>query len=431
MRITSYIRRAVAYWRYRGTVELVRAVLAKVKRRLNGSPGNVEALFRDAAVTPAALEHARFPNLRAIRTFSAPSSERRVTMVTDSVGRSSLFGGVGTAVLLGAHLANRLDAQFRVVTRTERSSPSNIDQVLSAYGVSLRREPQFHLAHIDDPAAAVDVGDNELFLTTSWWTTAALLKGVSPSSIVYLLQEDERMFYAFGDDRLRCEALLSRRDLRFVVNSRLLLDHLVSSGLPHLQEQAIAFEPAFPANVFHRRPRNEPAARKRFFFYARPHNARNLFYLGVQTIEAAIRSGVLAPQEWEFVLIGRDVPNIDFGPDVKLTKIDRLDWSGYAEFCGGVDLALSLMYTPHPSYPPLDLAASGAVVVTTQFGNKQDLSHYSRNILAAPPDVDSLVDALRRGAELAGSAQREANYRATALPQDWKAVFDPVLNAVT
>jgi hypothetical protein len=442
--LSSYYRRGTAYWRLHGTGPFIRAVLRRVKTRLVGAPPAPPALaaptppsaaitaprFLELAHTPADLEYARFPSLRGIRTFMAPGANRRVTVVTDSVGRHSLFGGVGTALLLGAHLANRLDAQLRLVTRTERPSPTSVEQVLSAYGVRLLHEPQFHYAHVDDAGAELDVVADEVFLTTSWWSTTAMLKGVKPSSIVYLLQEDERMFYPFGDDRLRCEGLLSRDDIQFVVNTRLLLDHLTTSGLGHLADRALSFEPAFPANVFHKRVRQPRPERKRFFFYARPHNERNLFQLGVQVLDKAIQTGVLAPDQWELVLIGRDVPRIDFGPDVLSTHIERLDWSGYAEFCGGVDLALSLMYTPHPSYPPLDLAASGAVVVTNRFGNKQDLSGYSRNILCADLEIDSLVEGLRAGVALVDSPQREQNYRANALQQDWAAVFEPVLRKI-
>jgi hypothetical protein len=272
--------------------------------------------------------------------------------------------------------------------------------------------------------------DGEIFITTSWWTTHSLLKGVHPSQIVYLLQEDERMFYPHGDERLRCELLLSRADIRYVVNTRLLLDHLIADGLHHLRESAVSFEPAFPAEMYYRRGRPAAGSRKQFFFYARPNHPRNLFLLGLQVVDQAFKRGVLAADEWELLLVGKDVPRIDFGADVRTRYVEGLNWAAYAELCGGVDLALSLMYTPHPSYPPLDLAASGAVVVTNRYGVKQTLESFSRNILCADLDVESLLEALREGAALASSPQRDANARAAGLSRDWARSFEPVLQRI-
>jgi hypothetical protein len=53
------------------------------------------------------------------------------------------------------------------------------------------------------------------------------------------------------------------------------------------------------------------------------------------------------------------------------------------------------MATPHPSYPPLDLAAAGIPVVTNCWGIKQTLNNYSPIISCVDPSIDNLVDALR------------------------------------
>jgi hypothetical protein len=78
------------------------------------------------------------------------------------------------------------------------------------------------------------------------------------------------------------------------------------------------------------------------------------------------------------------------------------------------------MYTPHPSYPPLDLAASGAVVVTNRFGNKTSLSRYCGNILAADLTVPALLQALREAIALADDdAERQRRFEQRGLQTDW------------
>ena len=58
------------------------------------------------------------------------------------------------------------------------------------------------------------------------------------------------------------------------------------------------------------------------------------------------------------------------------------------------------MDTPHPSYPPLDLAASGAVVVTNRHGRKTSLCQYSENIVCVDPTVEALKAGIADGSSL-------------------------------
>ena len=90
------------------------------------------------------------------------------------------------------------------------------------------------------------------------------------------------------------------------------------------------------------------------------------------------------------------------------------------------------MYTPHPSYPPLDLAASGAVVVTNRFGNKRDLSNYSANLICADLDQNALVDALRQAVVIAKDLSvREQNYRKNGFLTDWHQALDCIIQQLS
>ena len=433
-------RRFASFWRNQGTAAAVRLIRLKVGNAVAGRPifnamqaGSIDG--PPATVKRLALE--RFPALRPISTYQIPEPMlSRVSLITDSIGPGSLFGGVGTGLLLAAQLANRMDATLRIVTRTEKPSPENAAQILRAYGVQLAREVQFVFipdagASPEESVAPLDIHSKDLFITTSWWTTAASLSEIPSRSILYLLQEDERMFYPFGEDRFHCEEVLQNQDIRFLVNTRLLYEHLISSGLGHLATRGQWFEPAFPTSLFHRRAL-QPAGKRRFFFYARPNNPRNLFHIGLAAIDRAVNDGVLDLERWEIVLVGKDIPVVTFGDDYQPIRCEGLNWQAYADLIGTIDLGLSLMYTPHPSYPPLDLAASGAIVVTNRFANKESLVNYSPNILCAELRVESLVDAIRAGIALAEDREaRERNFKANGLGTDWAESFEGILETLT
>lgn len=428
------IYKVYCYWRIHGSAALgqllVRKLFYSFQPPTDRFPESKPQVSN--AMTVAQICHARFQAITPLRTYSVPGSRTlRVNIVTDSISSGSLFGGVGTALIFAALLANRLNAQLRVVTRTERAKPENVDHVLSLYGIKLKHETQFEFAAFYDHKYEIDIVDSDLFITTSWWTTAASLPSVPSSKIIYLLQEDERMFYPFGDDRLRCEAILRNRDIRFLINTKLLFDHLSHEGFNNITAQGTWFEPAFPAQVFYPREKGRDSKRK-FFFYARPNNLRNLFYLGVEVIEQAIVEHVLDLDRWEIFLVGKDVPTVTFNGGYAPIRCENFSWTQYANLVGTVDLGLSLMYTPHPSYPPLDLVASGAVVVTNRFAEKRDLSGYSPNLICAELNREALVDALRQAVGIAmDSGVRERNYRNNRLLTDWQKALEGALQQLS
>lgn len=346
--------------------------------------------------TASQLLKERFGGSAPLQIFEAPGPNLRINLVTDSINSGSLFGGVGTSIILATLLAKRTGAALRVVTRTQPPNPPSFKEVLACNGISYDGNIEFSFVDVADNDCQIDVCSGDYFLTTSWWTTASVLGSISPSKVIYLLQEDERMFYPYGDDWLRCSETISRSDIAVVLNTRLLRDHFVSNGLPHLEDHGLFFEPAFP-QVFSASSKAAKEAngdRKRLFFYARPNNLRNIFYRGIEALDEAVKTGILHPTHWEIVLVGKDVPKFSFG-GVHPTILNTLSWSDYGKFVQTVDVGLCLMVTPHPSYPPLDLVAAGSLVVTNKFGVKQDLTRYSASIIITELDRQSVVEGLR------------------------------------
>ena len=363
-----------------------------------------------------------------LRVYSIKAAgSGRVNIITDSINSGFLYGGVGTAMILAALLAEARNSQLRIITRVEQAVAGNFAHILETYGLRLPYEVEFVFAPFWDNSYEMDVGRDEYFITTSWWTTAATMKSIPHEAVIYLLQEDERMFYPYGEERFRCSQVLRSKDINFVLNTRLLHDHLIAEGLDNISERGIWFEPAFPRDVFYPRQRSVEG-KKTFMFYARPHNLRNLFYFGIELIDEAIKRGILDPGQWDVRLVGKDIPDLVFSGGCVPNCSENLQWAEYAELVGTVDLGLCLMYTPHPSYPPLDLAASGAVVVTNRFGRKQDLSCYSQNIICGDLDLEAMLTALAEGIRLAENREeRQRNLSASGLGSDWRAAFAGVI----
>ncbi len=372
----------------------------------------------------------RFPGLEVLRTYPDRRTGRRLTIVTDTISAGYLYGGVGTAMIFAALLARRLGADLRLVTRSHEAEPEHVGAFLASFGIPLERDVTCVLSP-GGGGADVPVTGDDLFLTTSWWTTHATRLAVDPRRIIYLLQEDERMFFPHGDERLRCTETLANKDIRFVVNSEMLFRHLTEgdAGLPNIARAGCWFEPAFPLASYHD---DEPSRRRRrvksFMFYARPNNLRNLYWRGLEAISAAIQEDILRPDEWSFTFVGRDLKPVLLPYGVRPRLVENLPWADYAALIRQTDLGLSLIDTPHPSYPPLDLAASGAVAVTNQCGRKTSLAQYSRNILCVPSTVEGLCQGLADGAALVADTRlRTANYARNGIMRDWAETLEPAL----
>jgi hypothetical protein len=101
----------------------------------------------------------------------------------------------------------------------------------------------------------------------------------------------------------------------------------------------------------------------------------------------------------------------------------------YAQMLRKHDVGLALMYTPHPSLVPIEMASAGMLTVTNTFENKtsEALRAISANLLAGPPAVDAIAEMLAQAVAGAGDAERRVRGSAVAWSRDWQSSFDDAL----
>ncbi len=373
-----------------------------------------------------------WPDLAPLVTYPdpAPVAAGRLTVMTDAFGAENLFAGDCASILFAIALARHRGLRLRLVTRNAPPEPAHFGAVLAAHGIAYTENLEFEYAPAQVDARGLAVADNDLVLTTSYATTWAALKNFDPSHVIYLVQDDERLYHPAGDQQIRCREALCDHRLRFIVSTPALYNSLVSAGMAGVAANGLAFELAFPSTLYYREPK--PAARKRrFVFYARPHQPQDLFLRGLEAVVGAMESGFLPPEQWDLHFVGEDLPKIELPGGLRPGVSDRLPLSMYGQLIRQVDVGLSLTSTPRPSYPSLALAASGAVVVTNRYGLKQSLVDYCANILCVDPSLEDLVMALGNATQLAvDEPKRQSNYANARIQRDWDAAFAPVLNAL-
>lgn len=367
-----------------------------------------------------------FKDCAPFETLPVTRENRRLNIVFCGYDKSCFFGGKATALILAIQYVTRYGYDLRIIS--QNPARDLLGEFVELFHLEMPQNVEYFAT---DFGLRLELSDKDDFMCTMWDNAAAVLATPAVSgNVYYIMQEVETFFYDHGDKHLKCYQTLTDDRLIPLVNSELLHDYLINNGYENVRKNGIFFEPVFSAELL--KPSEKSFTEKEkytLFFYGRPSHQRNVFYFGLECLNDAFLSGKLNPKEWKVVLAGdATVPKFDFDSDVEIEKLGVMSWKEYCDFASTVDLCYSMIYTPHPSYPPLDTTTAGAVSVTNRFGNKQDLSRYTNNIIMADLNKKSMLDALEKGAALAKNfEQRRANHAASHTAGSWKDTFGPVV----
>ena len=101
-----------------------------------------------------------------------------------------------------------------------------------------------------------------------------------------------------------------------------------------------------------------------------------------------------------------------------MSVLGKLSFDEYAYWLNRASIGVSLMVSPHPSYPPLEMAEAGLLTITNTFAGKDLARRFPTIRSIETVDADTLSDAIEdctarlakgRGSTAAGSAARPAD----------------------
>ena len=337
----------------------------------------------------------------------SPRMGYRLNLVLPTVDAARTFGGIQTALdlfeAMGADVTDR-----RIVSLGAGGAVAN--QAIAAYRpVSAEMDPAeaLQVVSLGQPGASLAVRADDVFVAT-FWTTAefigrirrwqAATYGSAPDRFGYVVQDFEPGFYPWSAQWMLARSTYADAGETIgIFNTSVLRDYFHSSEIRFVHEYT--FEPRLlPA--LRSAIASPPATRTpTIVVYGRPGTPRNGFPAIIDGLRAW-RAVDPNAASWSVVSVGQTHPEIDLGGDVTLRSIGKLDLDGYASLLGRSAIGISLMVSPHPSYPPLEMAHLGMLVLTNRFADK-DLSTWHSNIrsvddLSAATIADALSDLCRR-----------------------------------
>ena len=384
---------------------------------------------------------------RAIAEKVAPLTLRisdaapvRVNLLIPTIDLAHFFGGYIGKFNLVRRLAER-GLHVRIVTvdpvpplprRWQESIESygGLEDVFERVEVAFGREQ-----------GVLEVSPADSFIATTWWTAHvadAAVRALQRERFLYLIQEYEPFTFPMGT-----YAALARESYDFphhaLFSSELLRDYfrrhrigVYAEGIQAGDGRSASFQNAItriPPPTLEELARRET---RRLLFYARPepHASRNMFELGLLALQEAAGRGAFR-EGWELHGIGTVEGNrtLGLGAGAKLELLARSDQDSYAKLLGEHDLGLALMYTPHPSLVPIEMASAGMLTVTNSFENKtpEAMSEISPNLLAAPPTLTGIAQALCDASERVGDFGLRVRGSHVAWSRDWNDSFSDSL----
>jgi len=376
----------------------------------------------------------KFTNSQPIGFVKVDRDDFRFNIVTDSVQKQSLFGGVATSLILATLFSNKYNIPLRIITRETENNPNDYEKFLDFMHITKPNKIEF-FSDCDRNNGGnnfkLETSDKDIFLATSWWSAEAIKSVNLRKNFFYIIQEVEKFFYPNGDDQNLCENILHERNINYIVNSKLLFDYYLINNYKNIVTKGVYFEPAFPTHIYSPGLNSfKQKTKYKLLFYARPNNPRNLFYTGIKILDEAIREGIINMEEWEIYFAGSNIPPLTFSNGKKPIMLGHMDWKEYSIFIKEIDLGLCLMYTPHPSYPPLDIASSGGVVLSNAYLNKRSLE-YSKNIICMDLDMGSMLNGVEKSVNLVKDvARRKKNYNDNCIVRNWSDSLDKVLEYI-
>jgi len=363
------------------------------------------------------------------------SQPKRVNLLIPELNFDHLFGGYIGKFNFAIRLV-QAGAKVRIVlvdycnfnleqARQVLNRYPGIEDLLEQVEISLQFDRQVQLS----------VSPLDSFIATTWWTAHIAHQActhLKRSEFLYFIQEFEPFTFPMG-----AYFALARQSYDFshsaLFSTPLLMEYFQEQqiGVFAPDRQSTPLVEAFSNAIqTFELPLVLSAERivKKLLFYARPepHAARNMFELALMALNEAILSGAFDSDTWEFYGIGTKQPAFSLAGGHTLQMLGKVSLEQYRELLPQHDIGLALMYTPHPSLLPLEMAAAGMVVVTNTCLNKtaDKMRELSPNIIAAEPTVEGVTECLSKAALLAGNWEQRRAGAQVNWSSSWEETFD-------
>ncbi len=365
-----------------------------------------------------------------------PAAPLRVNLILPEIDFRTFYGGY----IAKFNLAQRL-TDFGYQVRFIIVDPCDIDEAAWRAGVAEYDGLENIFDRVEyvycyDRKPAITVSPDDKLIATTWWTAYiahAAAGQLGLEKFFYLIQEYEPFTFPMGS-----YYAIAHQSYQFphraFFSSPQLHDYFAQQKIGIFgaewgdTSEARPFENAILAFDPSELPLQHSRSPRKLLFYARPeaHAARNMFEVAYLALSRAIEAGAFDGEAWEFHGIGSAHGDIPLPRGHTLKMIGKFGLKEYKRRLLDYDVGLSLMYTPHPSLLPLEMAAAGMLVVSNTCENKDaaELRGISSNLIGAEPTIEGVATALSEAVAGVGDIDARRQGAAVNWSSSWQQTFD-------
>ncbi len=330
-----------------------------------------------------ALSH-YYSELTPFSFTSSKNETKRLNILVPTLEPQHIFGGIATALKFFYKLAERLNFDTRIITTDSICTNSIASNYPSYSNFTLQysddEDPNHIISAVPRECGSLVIRPNDIFIGTAWWTINHLdqinefqrIECDAVSKHIYLVQDYEPHFYGWSSKSQLADNTYNNEYIK-VYNTQLLRDYFYQRN----KHSGIDFtlRPSLNENIKNCLLSNEGNEKKKIVcFYGRPSAERNCIEIIFEAL-AIIKYKI--PDEyddWTFYSLGESYES-DIASELQIKILGKLSLEAYAELISESFIGISLMVSPHPSYPPFEMAAAAMHVYTNYYDNKEKLNN--------------------------------------------------------
>ena len=331
-------------------------------------------------------KHVDIESLNSIVPSAEQGDLYRYNLVLPTLEKRNVYGGIATAIKVFRLLSDKSGYCSRIIITDDKGYSKKYTYDIEGFSNEKGSSKQMVFLKSNQK---VEVRKNDIFILTSW-STAYMFTSIIDWQIesfalrnrkaVYIIQDYEPGFFAWSSNYVLAESTYrsSPDKLIALFNSRELYEYFKLKKYNFYK--ALYFEPALNDELKKYLLKAGKVERKKhILIYGRPYSARNAFEIIKEALSIWSKCYKDA-KDWCIISLGADFENIALSNNT-IESLGKVSLKEYADIMLESYAGISLMISPHPSYPPLEMSTFGVRTITNSFENK-DLSYFSKNIIS-------------------------------------------------
>ncbi|TGQ79496.1 hypothetical protein EN850_15570 [Mesorhizobium sp. M8A.F.Ca.ET.207.01.1.1] len=327
----------------------------------------------------------QYGELRPLRISKSNKLKPRINLLLPTIDPRHIFGGISTAIKIFDEICLELvDFDKRIIVLDSPVEEGHLHG-LREYALNSSDGPAV-IFEAFDRRRRLDVRKDDFYMSTAWWSEYLRTSSIARfqkkafgrrARALYFMQDYESNFVQWSSRWAIAESTYDLDESVIpLVNSEEL-----SSFINHRFGRADQIVVPFRVNdTIRNRIRMVPKERI-ILCYGRPAAARNCFEIIVDGLSLWQQRNPIEASKWRVVFLGEDFDESKMWPVQNGAVPGKVSLEAYAEYLSRASVGVSLMISPHPSYPPLEMAHAGLITVSNNYDTKR-ISDRSGNLLS-------------------------------------------------